>query len=1039
MARKQRSAGGRRGVRHGTGVPLPAKLLPPASGGAIARPRLFRALDRLTRQPVTWIHAPAGAGKTTLLTTYLRARRRKVLWYDVDAGDADVNGFHHYARLGAEALVDASLPLPKPVLGPAPPQTIFTRRFFEALFAHLPAGTILVFDNYQAAAGESTWNDAFRELIAALTSRVRVIVASRLAPPAALARLAASGDLQILDWSSLRLDENEARAMLQRHTGRGGSTIVDHATLMASIDGWPVIVALLARSRATPPALSPGVGARQPIDEFEAVFQFLASEILDQLPEPERALLQSVALFPSFSIEMARELTAHPETPARLAKLYGEHLLLERHGEADFRLHDLFRAFLLRRGARDHGHDVWKALSVRAAQLLARRDQFPAAAELLAETGSWSALADLIECAAPDLGSQGRLATLAQALRQLPTEIRHERPWLLHWEAVCALGRPDQDAALMAERSFLAFRSRNDEAGMLLSWSLVVQAITIAGQDFHPLAHWIEILDELAIPPPTPAVAVRLAHSKTLAAFFWDPGSTRSIATADWAVDIVRRMGAAEDRILVGGAAAFLYHTDGAARRAEEVRAMTQRESGLRPQVPAVAIPHAHFEALVEFQRANFTVAGDAVERGLAAARASGLHAWDAQFFAMQAFTAIVRGELDDAERHLQSVDVHPSSATPLGRGAADFVRGWLAFERGDIVRAIRANSESIATGERLGFVLGQVQSLIADVVYRATLGDAEATRRSLDVMTARRTKVSPSFLAVPAGLAEVYAGLCLGQAPIDELRAALAKARDGGFILPSPLVMHRLVSAALEHDIEPDLARRLLVAYNLRPTPATAAIAAWPWPVRIRLLGPLRIEVEGRPVQFGRKLPSMPLALLKILVAANEPSTPARLTRALWPGYGEDAPRGTLDTTLYRLRKLLGTDAAIESHEGRIGLAGSVCWSDLRAFALTCDRIETLNRDGLPTPASLDRCERTLLDLYRGPLGLEDDPAPVARIRGEVRRRFARAALELGKLWAQLGQPERREQVMKAAAQRDAQAFISRLADPPASVLANR
>src|SRR5215831_15571234 len=67
----------------------------------VARPRLFRLLDRARRKPVTWVWGPPGAGKTTLVVSYLQARKVRTLWYQLDEGDADVATFFYYLGVAA--------------------------------------------------------------------------------------------------------------------------------------------------------------------------------------------------------------------------------------------------------------------------------------------------------------------------------------------------------------------------------------------------------------------------------------------------------------------------------------------------------------------------------------------------------------------------------------------------------------------------------------------------------------------------------------------------------------------------------------------------------------------------------------------------------------------------------------------------------------------------------------------------------------------------------------------------------------------------
>ena len=67
-----------------------AKTTQPRRHDVLARTRLFDAIDAALQRPVVWLSAQPGAGKTTLVASYLHARKRHGLWYQVDDGDADV-------------------------------------------------------------------------------------------------------------------------------------------------------------------------------------------------------------------------------------------------------------------------------------------------------------------------------------------------------------------------------------------------------------------------------------------------------------------------------------------------------------------------------------------------------------------------------------------------------------------------------------------------------------------------------------------------------------------------------------------------------------------------------------------------------------------------------------------------------------------------------------------------------------------------------------------------------------------------------------
>jgi ATP/maltotriose-dependent transcriptional regulator MalT len=166
----------------------------------------------------------------------------------------------------------------------------------------------------------------------------------------------------------------------------------DSARLLELTDGWVVAVALLAKGSVAPMNLAPSA-LHRPEDDLQCVFDFLAGEVLERLEESSRELLLQLALLPSFTAQMAAQLTGRSDALPLLSRLHRDYLLVERHGETGFRLHDLLRMFLVQRGALERDERARAALSVRAALLLANNDQLPAAIELLAASRSWVALA----------------------------------------------------------------------------------------------------------------------------------------------------------------------------------------------------------------------------------------------------------------------------------------------------------------------------------------------------------------------------------------------------------------------------------------------------------------------------------------------------------------------------------------------------------------------------------------------------------------------------------------------------------------------
>jgi predicted ATPase/DNA-binding SARP family transcriptional activator len=132
---------------------------------------------------------------------------------------------------------------------------------------------------------------------------------------------------------------------------------------------------------------------------------------------------------------------------------------------------------------------------------------------------------------------------------------------------------------------------------------------------------------------------------------------------------------------------------------------------------------------------------------------------------------------------------------------------------------------------------------------------------------------------------------------------------------------------------------------------------------LRILLLGPPRVEVDGRALQFDTRKAT---ALLAYLATSGDVHRRESLAGLLWPEYDDDSARGALRRTLSTLRKGLG-GGWLQVDRATVALDDRGVWSDaaeLRSLLQECER------HGHGPAESCVRCREPLqraTSLYRG------------------------------------------------------------------------
>lgn len=323
------------------------KIQPPRPRAAFVerarmQPRLAAALRG---QRLVLLCAPGGFGKTVLLAHEIARlpADHAVAWIAADYDD----DLHRLLECMLAALEPFDPPwrtAPEALLAAAGRDDPDERRravaeLINALDACGSAHGVIVFDDVHRIA-DAAFFRFLDLLLERLPPRWTVILATRSEPPlTVLARLRAAGEVEELGQLQLQFARDEARRLVL-------DAGLDEALADRLFDrthGWPAGLRI---------AIGALAGAGAPADAERALragerplFDFLVSEVLEQLPPALAEFLLAASVLPELSSERCAAVTGDAQAALRLDQVERLGLFVDviDAAERTLRLHDLFR------------------------------------------------------------------------------------------------------------------------------------------------------------------------------------------------------------------------------------------------------------------------------------------------------------------------------------------------------------------------------------------------------------------------------------------------------------------------------------------------------------------------------------------------------------------------------------------------------------------------------------------------------------------------------------------------------------------------
>lgn len=952
----------------------PAKLLAPRADQVLRRPRVLAAIGRGMRAGSCWVAAPAGYGKTVALIDYLQKTSSHHIWYRIDEGDQDIASFFHYMRLSLRTPSARTLPVFGPEYAEHP--HAFARRFFRSYFAKLRKGTVLVLDDVHNA-DVPAFRDLLAVLLQELPDTIRCACLSRTLPPRALGALQIRGRLAVVDQSLLKFSDREARALVGSRLRRTAAAID-----LTKARGWAAGLVLLSE-RASAVGLQGGRAPLHGTVSAPSAFARLAGQLLDALSDRQRDLLMKVSLLPEIRPETVRALADADAGHDLLDALHARQFLVTRSDSTDvvFHLHDLLRDYLRHRLTHELDPIELGKVMERVATVLADFGYADAGIDLSLQARAWPLARRLIGQHAETLLAQGRRATFIERCVALPED--QLDAWLCYWLGVATVA-DDAKAESWFARAWSLFSDTNDVRGLSLTAAHAVLSKTDSWRTHEGLATW----------------------------------TTRANALLDRDLDMLR----ADEQLLVW--AGLLRAVDYAVDYRSDTPAVHRLTATLLDRLmhprqgDTATLRLLASESLIEHagstgQQQLFEKAVDSISDDIRAREASAwaLGMWLVAFgattarhfpFARRGFpyaspeealrAAIAIGERESLrgvefgalyhlQLHMKSRNDFTEFAALIGRLAEiadsryttqvavvadcqaalhtarrDFAAAHTACQR--FMAAIEAANEPPI--ERWPHFITLFQVLLAERRPADAAAFLEGLLALFDGAVHRRT--SACVLVALAFAAKWDRATDY----VDRLRACLAEIRLASWptiLLNTPHLLAELCRDGLEMDIEPELCRTLIQRRVL--TPPETRSAHWPWPLKVHVLGELRLERDGVPVDLGIKPPTRSLDVVRALaITKGHVCSLDELSEWLWPDADGDQAKRACEQALHRLRKLLGAPDFVVQREGKVRLAMDKVWVDLDEWEARLDLAVHADAD-----SGAEHHLETALRAFRAPL----------------------------------------------------------------------
>ena len=408
-------------------------VLPRRRADLLSRQRLLDSLYDLLDCKLLVISAPAGYGKTSLILDFAYQVEIPVCWYSLDSLDHDVQRFvtyfiaciaQRFPTFGSQscAALEAANPAALDL------DNLVTTIVNDA-YEHIQEHFLIVLDDYHLVNVNSEIDYFINRFVQDVDENCHLVLLSRALltlpdMPLMIARSQVGG----LSFEELAFRPEEIQSLvLQNYQSSMPDAVAEE--LIQETEGWITGLLLTAHT------MWQGIANLLRVARVSGIglYEYLAQQVLDQQPAPNREFLLQSSMLEEFDVELCREVLGEgSDWPVLVESILQNNLFVLPVGEDGkwIRYHHLFRDFLQDTFEKEYPEQRSKILR-RLTDVYVERNEWEKAYSACQRLGDLCFTIQVIEQVGSEMIKHGRLTSLVEWLDALPADLTASHPNLL--------------------------------------------------------------------------------------------------------------------------------------------------------------------------------------------------------------------------------------------------------------------------------------------------------------------------------------------------------------------------------------------------------------------------------------------------------------------------------------------------------------------------------------------------------------------------------------------------------------------------------